>query len=208
MKGRILAVFVLLAMATAGCAEPGLVGGDAVAQETESGTDVAVSDDTRSSEGTLREELVTDPESASAKDISIDLPIEDAVADTDDQTTTALVTATDGQKTPPTAAVPSPPPEDTLPSTAESSTLVEKAKADLANRLGVSADLIDVTSVQQVEWPGRGFGCPEPGKLYAQVISMGWQIILSYEGKTYSYHSGGGGDPFYCAKPSNPLPGS
>ena len=200
MKGRILTVFVLLAMSAAACAEPGLVGGDAVAQETESGTDVAVSDSTRSSEETIGEDLVADPRSASAKGISIDLRVEDAVANADDQTTTALVTATDGQKTPPTTAVPSPPPVRTLSSAAENSNLVAKAKADFANRLGVSVDLID--------WPDRGFGCPESGKLHAQVISMGWQIILSYDGKTYSYHSGGGGDPFYCAKPSNPLPGS
>jgi hypothetical protein len=128
-----------------------------------------------------------------------------ATSDRAPQATSTLLTSTTAQKTAPTN-----PPSDggaVVPPAADN-ILVEKARADLAKRLGISADLIDVVSLRQVEWPDGGFGCPEPGTLYPQIISMGWEIILVSDGVNYSYHSGGAGDPFYCEKPSNSLEGS
>ena len=82
------------------------------------------------------------------------------------------------------------------------SPLAELAKEDLARRLGVPVAAIEVKSAEPVSWPDTSMGCPEPGSMYAQVITPGYRIILSYESKEYSYHSDSDGPPFLCEKPS------
>jgi len=67
--------------------------------------------------------------------------------------------------------------------------LVELAKADLADRIGIDREQITVVSVKAVDWPDASLGCPEPGMLYAQVITPGYRIVLSHDGETYEYHS-------------------
>jgi hypothetical protein len=70
-----------------------------------------------------------------------------------------------------------------------SNAVVELARADLAQRLGISADQIGVHSVEPVEFPDASLGVPEPGKIYAQVITPGYVIELSASGQVYRYHA-------------------
>lgn len=67
--------------------------------------------------------------------------------------------------------------------------LVELAKQDLAFRLNISESNITVIKVIPVEWPDASLGYPEEGKLYAQVITPGYKIILLANKKEYEYHS-------------------
>jgi hypothetical protein len=67
--------------------------------------------------------------------------------------------------------------------------LVEGAKADLAQRLGIRPSMIDVQSVNEAKFPDASLGVPEPGKVYAQVITPGYVIRLVVEGQTYEYHA-------------------
>jgi hypothetical protein len=107
--------------------------------------------------------------------------------------------------TPPVAsAVPSQPvPEKPMPSTTVPSqeitpaatgalrpAAVELAVADLAGQLGIAAEAITVRSVEAVEWSDASLGCPEPGMMYAQVITPGYRIVLEANGQSYEYHSG------------------
>jgi hypothetical protein len=69
--------------------------------------------------------------------------------------------------------------------------LVDLAKADLAERLGVSRAEIVVKSIEAVEFPDTSLGVPEPGKMYAQVITPGYIIMLVVDGRTYEYHGSG-----------------
>jgi hypothetical protein len=69
--------------------------------------------------------------------------------------------------------------------------LVQIAKEDLARRLDLSLSEILVISVEAVDWPDTSLGCPQPGMMYAQVITPGYLIVLEAEGQTYEYHSGG-----------------
>lgn len=62
------------------------------------------------------------------------------------------------------------------------------AKADLARRSGVSADDIEVVEARQVTWPDASLGCPEPGMVYAQVLTRGVLIVLGHRGQPYRYH--------------------
>lgn len=67
--------------------------------------------------------------------------------------------------------------------------LVELARMDLAQRLGISPDEIDVLGVEPTEFPDASLGVPEPGQVYAQVVTPGYVIELSAEGETYHYHA-------------------
>jgi hypothetical protein len=67
--------------------------------------------------------------------------------------------------------------------------LLDLAKADLAQQLNIPAGQIQVGQIVAVEWPDASMGCPKAGKMYAQVITPGYQIILSAQGNEYDYHS-------------------
>lgn len=86
--------------------------------------------------------------------------------------------------------------ESVLPGGAE--TLVDLARADLAERLGIKIDAIMLISYEDVVWPDSSLGCQQPGMAYLQVPKDGSRIILEFEGTTYDYHTGGGRDPFLC----------
>lgn len=70
-----------------------------------------------------------------------------------------------------------------------SNPLVKQAKADLAIRLGIDVNKIEIVSVDQVTWPDGGLGCPQPGMYYTQVMVEGYQIILRYQGRQYDYRT-------------------
>jgi len=67
--------------------------------------------------------------------------------------------------------------------------LLEAAKADLAQRLSVAADQIEVVKVEAVMWRDGSLGCPKPGMNYTQATVPGFQIILSTGGQEYDYHA-------------------
>jgi hypothetical protein len=65
--------------------------------------------------------------------------------------------------------------------------IVEKCKADLAKRFKVTAQDIKVTKVEPTTWPDASLGMPEPGKMYAQVLTPGYRIILEAKNTKYLY---------------------
>ena len=75
---------------------------------------------------------------------------------------------------------------------------VSIAKTDLATRLNVSTDDIEIMTVELVTWPNSGMGCPQPGMEYKQVPVDGLLIRLKVNGVEYNYHSGGSREPFLC----------
>ena len=81
------------------------------------------------------------------------------------------------------------------------SATVEQAIADLAERLAVAPDAIEVVSVVEVDWPDGSIGCPQPGMVYTQAIVNGSKIVLRHAGTDYAYHQGGSRSVFYCPPP-------
>ena len=65
----------------------------------------------------------------------------------------------------------------------------EAAKRDLANRLGVKESDIRETSVVKKDFPDMSLGAPADDEMSAQMISTGWQINLTADGKTYEYRA-------------------
>lgn len=78
--------------------------------------------------------------------------------------------------------------------------MIDQAIADLASRLNVDKSAIATISAAPVTWPDRSLGCPQAGMAYAQVTVDGTLIVLSANGSTHSYHSGGARAPFRCDK--------
>lgn len=81
--------------------------------------------------------------------------------------------------------------------------VVNLAKLDLAKRKGIDKEEIVIVEVESVDWPDTSLGCPEPGMIYAQVITPGYKILLSYARETYEYHSDKGDRVVYCQSSSN-----
>lgn len=80
------------------------------------------------------------------------------------------------------AALEACPPEE------ETDVLTGMAVHDLAQRLEIKPENIEVRSVEAVEFPDASLGVPGEGQMYAQVITPGYVIILSADGETYRYH--------------------
>jgi hypothetical protein len=79
--------------------------------------------------------------------------------------------------------------------------VVDAAKRDLSARSGIPADGIDVVRVEEMEWPDSSLGCPQPGQMYAQVITPGYRIILRANNAIYQYHADTGSRVILCQTP-------
>ena len=59
----------------------------------------------------------------------------------------------------------------------------------MARRLNISENDIRTESVEEKEFPNMSLGAPVEDEMSAQMISSGWQINLSANGKTYEYRA-------------------
>lgn len=75
---------------------------------------------------------------------------------------------------------------------------VQLAREELARQLGLAPEAIRLVSVQAVEWPDTSLGCPQPGMMYAQVITPGFRVILEAAGEQYEFHTDQGGAVELC----------
>ncbi|HTH38745.1 MAG TPA: hypothetical protein VL572_12295 [Pyrinomonadaceae bacterium] len=66
---------------------------------------------------------------------------------------------------------------------------VERAKQDLAKRLGINESEIGEGTVSKVDFPDMSLGAPAEGEVSAQMISTGWRINLNAMDKNYEYRA-------------------
>ncbi|WP_322813990.1 hypothetical protein [Chloroflexus sp.] len=76
--------------------------------------------------------------------------------------------------------------------------LIDQAKQDLAQRLGVDVSAVEVTQVAAVTWPDGSLGCPRPGMAYIQVLIDGLFVQLRVGDQLYNYHGDGRQPLFLC----------
>jgi len=118
------------------------------------------------------------------------------------------VTLTDEPVPPqPTSAVVQPPVDDAQPTPDPETTpqLIQFAIRDLASRLDVNPELINVISINPITWPDASLGCPQEGMMYAQVETEGFIIWLEANGNPYRYHTDTSEKVVFCKAPQ--LPG-
>jgi hypothetical protein len=87
----------------------------------------------------------------------------------------------------PSPLTPSTLPAPSRPADADAS--VRAAINDLAARLKIAPENVQVVSVETMDWPDTSLGCPQPSMFYAQVITLGYRIVLSAEGNQVQYHA-------------------
>ncbi len=66
---------------------------------------------------------------------------------------------------------------------------VQRAKKDLAGRLGISENKIETVSANEKDFSDMSLGAPVEDEMSAQMISSGWQINLRADGKKYDYRA-------------------
>jgi hypothetical protein len=69
--------------------------------------------------------------------------------------------------------------------------VVQRAKADLGQELGIRQGEITVKSVEETDFPDASLGVPKPDRLYAQVVTPGYVIELIAGDTVYEYHATG-----------------
>jgi hypothetical protein len=67
--------------------------------------------------------------------------------------------------------------------------ILDRARHDLAQRLGIGENEIAVESCEQADFPDAALGAPIEDEMSAQVITPGWRIRLKANGKTYEYRA-------------------
>ncbi|MSP13335.1 MAG: hypothetical protein EXR62_10320 [Chloroflexi bacterium] len=55
-------------------------------------------------------------------------------------------------------------------------------------------------NVSEIEWRDSSLGCPEPGKMYLQVIIPGYRVVLQKNGETIEIHTDKSGDHMVICK--------
>jgi hypothetical protein len=115
-------------------------------------------------------------------------------------TPTALVLPPQGASTPMSPNLPT-------PAASGLEDLIQKAKEDLARRLSISTNEINLVEARDVIWPDSSLGCPQKGMVYAQVLTPGYLILLEHGGNTFEYHTSKRSDIINCNNPSPPVPG-
>lgn len=105
----------------------------------------------------------------------------------------AVDPATDTPRLPPPAPAeatnePTAPPKADTPSpTAQE--MARLSREDLSQRLGLAIEEITILEVEPVTWPDASLGCPQPEKVYAEVLTPGFFIRLEAKGQQYIYHT-------------------
>lgn len=86
------------------------------------------------------------------------------------------------------------PPDTIAASESPQSKATELAIKTLAKQNDVALDKIQVDSVKAVQWSDSSLGCPQPGMMYAQVVTPGFLVTLLDVSKstTHFVHVGAG----------------
>lgn len=66
---------------------------------------------------------------------------------------------------------------------------LERAKRDLAERLGISDGEITLLGVDDQDFPDMSLGTPVDGEMSAMMIASGWRIRLAAKGHQYEYRA-------------------
>jgi hypothetical protein len=86
------------------------------------------------------------------------------------------------------------PTEETAGETANTGDAVASSVSQtLAQQLQISADQIEIVSVENVDWPDACLGVYTADMMCAQVITPGYRVVLAADGQQYEYHTNSDG---------------
>jgi hypothetical protein len=76
--------------------------------------------------------------------------------------------------------------------------LLQRIRADAAERAGITRDAVSVVSAQAVTWSDSALGCAKPGIAARQVLTPGYRVIVRTGAQTLDYHAGRNGRFVMC----------
>ncbi len=79
--------------------------------------------------------------------------------------------------------------------------LLSQIVDDLATRLSVGRDAIQVVQAESVVWNDGSLGCPRPGEVYTQALVEGYHVVLQVGSTAYDYRASARGYFFLCQQP-------
>jgi len=71
--------------------------------------------------------------------------------------------------------------------------------ADAAKRFNVAESAVVLTRAEQVTWPDGSLGCPEPGRMYTQMLVDGFRVSAKTTEGELLYHTDSRGNVANCA---------
>ena len=71
--------------------------------------------------------------------------------------------------------------------------------ADAAKRFNVAESAVVLTRAEQVTWPDGSLGCPEPGRMYTQMLVEGFRVSARTAEGELIYHTDSRGNVANCA---------
>ena len=77
----------------------------------------------------------------------------------------------------------------------------DAARELTATTLGIEPEDVTVTAIEPVDWSDASLGCPQPGYVYAQVITPGYSVTVEADGQTYEVHMDSQGYGLICPPP-------
>ena len=79
----------------------------------------------------------------------------------------------------------------TLSMAFDEESVTNRARADLARRLGINESEITAQRVKAAEFPDAALGAPLADEMSAQMLTDGWSITLNAGGRNYEYRATG-----------------
>jgi hypothetical protein len=67
---------------------------------------------------------------------------------------------------------------------------VERAKTRLSEKLDIPVAEIELVSAKAATWSDSSLGCPQPDRMYAQVLVDGHEVVLEARGQEHELHVG------------------
>jgi hypothetical protein len=100
------------------------------------------------------------------------------------------------------------PPTPQLPGAVEDAAITALRKL-VAEQLQIAPAELTLVSAEEVVWPDASLGCPQPGMMYAQVLTPGWRAVFAdAAGREYDVHTPENPKLFVICTPNAAQPGS
>ena len=89
----------------------------------------------------------------------------------------------------------------------EEEAAVRLARETLAEELSTDVAALEEDGVAEATWPDASLGCPQPGAVYAQVLTRGFRVVLKANGERYDVRVAGS-RALVCRRLSKPATGA
>ena len=72
--------------------------------------------------------------------------------------------------------------------------------ADAARRFNVAESAVVLARAEQVTWSDGSLGCPEPGRMYTQMLVAGFRVVAVTSAGELTYHTDSHGNAVSCRR--------